>query len=152
MFRRLSPIAVALSFLLAAPPARAHDWNAKQIHWVGFTQGLKLARKKHKPICLIIFTEWCPHCRNYATVFHDPRVVREARKFVMIHVDKDKHPDISRRFAPDGEYIPRTYFLDYHGDLHSELRAPQEQYSYFYDELDPRSILAGMKRAAKALH
>jgi len=138
--------------LLVALPAFAHDWNDGGIAWRPYEDGLAAAKKEKKPICLIVFTEWCPHCKNYSGVFHDPKVVDEAKKFVMIHVDKDKNPDVSKQYAPDGEYIPRTLFLASDGKLDPTIHAPRDHYQYFYDERDPASVLAGMSEAAKKLH
>ncbi len=141
-------LALAAGLALAAPPARAGgDWNDAGITWRPYAEGIAAARAEQKPVCLVIFTEWCPHCTNYARVFHDPKVVAEAKRFVMIRVDKDKEPEVSRRYAPDGEYIPRTYFLSPAGELDASIHAPREQYRYFYDERDPASVLGGMRAA-----
>ncbi len=151
MPRRFFALFAALGLVLASAPARAHDWNAKQIQWQTYAAGLKLARRTHKPIMLVVFTEWCPHCRNYSAVFKDQRIVQLARKFVMIHVDKDQQPDVSHLYAPDGEYIPRTYFLSSKAVLDQDIHAPRESFRYFYDERDPTSVLAGMHEAARRL-
>lgn len=136
---------------LAGRPALAHDWNEKAIQWQPWDAGLAAAKKEKKPILLVVFTEWCPHCKNYAGVFHDPKVAEESKKFVMIHVDKDKQPDVSKQYAPDGEYIPRTYFLSSAGKLDESIHAPREKFLYFYDEKNPAGILAAMAEAAKKL-
>lgn len=130
--------------VLAAPGARAHDWNDTGVHWRPFDAGLAEAKKAKKPVCLVVFTEWCPHCANYAKVFHDAKVVERSRSFVMIHVDKDQAADQSRRYAPDGEYIPRTMFLDAKGTLDPEIHAPRDRYKFFFDESNPASVLAAM--------
>jgi len=119
-----------------SPPARA---------------GLAAAKKDGKPVCLVFFTEWCPHCTNYAKVFHDPKIVATAGKFVMIRLDKDQHEALSTQYAPDGQYIPRTFFLSSAGVLDPALAAPREKYRYFYDESDPASLLAGMDAALAKL-
>lgn len=135
--------------LALASAVSAHDWNESGIAWKSYDEGLALAAKEKKPVCLIVFTEWCPHCKNYAGVFQDAKVVEAAKGFVMIHVDKDKSPDVSKKYAPDGEYIPRTYFLKSDGTLAADIAAPRDKYKYFYDEKDPASVLASMT-AAKA--
>ena len=139
---------------LAAWVAVAHaggDWNDAQVSWKPYEEGLAAAKKESKPVCLIFFTEWCPHCANYSAVFHDPKVIEESKKFVMIRLDKDKNAEISKKYAPDGEYIPRTFFLSSSGELIADLHAPRDQYKYFYDEKDPASVLGGMSAAlAKA--
>ena len=62
-------------------------------------QGLAAAKKDKKPVMLIFFTEWCPHCQNYSKVFHDPAVVELSKKFVMIHLDKDKDTTASAKYG-----------------------------------------------------
>lgn len=123
------------------------DWNDKSIAWQPYEAGLQLAQKEKKPICLIFYTEWCPHCTNYSGVFHDPKVVEESKKFVMIRLDKDKNQELSKKYAPDGEYIPRTYFLSSAGVLDPDLHEQRDKYKYFYSEKDPASLLAAMSKA-----
>ena len=136
----------------AAPTAgKAEDWNDSQIQWMGYDEGLAAAKAQHKPVCLIFYTEWCPHCRNYRTVFQAPAVVEKARQFVMIRLDKDKNRALSAKYAPDGEYIPRTLFLASDGTIDDSIHAPREQYRYFYDEGNPGSLLAGMDEALRKL-
>lgn len=143
--------AAALAVLTSAPGRAGGNWNDAGISWKGHDEGLALARKEKKPVCLVFFTEWCPHCTNYSAVFHDPAVVERAKKFVMIRLDKDKSPELSKKYAPDGEYIPRTYFLSPDGKLAEAIHAPRQQYRYFYDERDPKSVLGGMQMALEKL-
>lgn len=152
---RRSILAVCAGLWLAgaALSARAsvEDWNDANIKWMSYNEGLAEAKKSHKPICLIFFTTWCPHCKNYSSVFSDPEVVKKSKSFVMIRLDKDKNGDISKKYAPDGEYIPRTYFLSSDGTLDPSLSETRDQFKYFYDEKNASSILAGMDRALKKL-
>jgi thiol-disulfide isomerase/thioredoxin len=127
------------------------DWNDAQIAWQPYEKGLEVAKSDKKPVCLVFYTEWCPHCRSYSGVFHDGKVVEQAKRFVMIRLDKDKNADISKKYAPDGEYIPRTYFLSSAGTLDPEIHAARDQYKYFYDEHDAASVLGGMETALKKL-
>jgi len=143
------PLAAAL--LLAAPglARAAGDWNDAQIQWRSYADGLAEAKKESKPICLIFYTDWCPHCANYSKVFHDPKVVAEAKDFVMIRLNGDQEKELSKQFAVDGAYIPRTFFLSSAGKLDESIHAPRDKFKYFYDEANPASVLAGME-AAKA--
>jgi protein-disulfide reductase (glutathione) len=152
--RRRAVVAVVLLCGMAcAANARAdvENWNDANIKWMSYDDGLAAAKKDHKPICLIFFTTWCPHCKNYSSVFSDPQVVKKAQSFVMIRLDKDKNGEISKKYAPDGEYIPRTYFLSSDGTLDPSLSETRDQFKYFYNEKDPASLLAGMDRALKKL-
>jgi len=141
------------ALLLVAGAARAEgDWNDQAVKWVPYTDALATAKKEKKPVCLVFFTEWCPHCQNYSGVFHDPKVVEETKRFVMVRLDRDKEKELSTKYAPDGEYIPRTYFLKSDGTLDPEIHAPRDDYKYFYDERDPAPLLAAMNQAIAKLH
>ncbi|UQA57218.1 thioredoxin family protein [Polyangium aurulentum] len=138
----------------AQPPAAAanaggESWNAAQIKWLSYADGLARAKAENKPICLVFYTEWCPHCRNYSRVFNDPKIVERAREFVMIRVNPDEQSDIGEKYAPDGGYVPRTFFLAPDGTLMADVRAPRPQFVYFFDEHNPASLLAGMEAALK---
>jgi len=142
-------LAVTLAVVL---PARAGgDWNDPGIGWQTYEKGLESAKKERKPICLVFYTEWCPHCANYSKVFHDPQVVEKTKRFVMVRLDGDKNKELSKKYAPDGEYIPRTFFLTSAGDVDPDIHAPKDRYRYFYDEKDPKSVLAGMDAAIAKL-
>ncbi len=150
---RNSGIALVAGFIAAlvalspAPVVAGGDWNEAGISWQPYEAGLAAAKKDGTPVCLVFYTEWCPHCTNYSKVFHDPKVVERAKKFVMIRLDKDKHAELSKKYAPDGEYIPRTYFLASSGELDASISAPRGTYRYFYNEKDPGSLLGGMDKA-----
>jgi len=115
--RRLLAVA---ALVLLATPVLAHDWNDKNIAWKSLDDGLAEAKKDKKPICLIVYTEWCPHCANYAKIFSDPKIVEKSKSFVMIHIDQDKEKERATAYAPDGGYIPRTMFLASDGTLDKE--------------------------------
>ena len=149
--RRSLLAAAALSALLThATPARAGgDWNDAAIAWRTHDGGLAEAKRTGKPVCLVFFTQWCPHCTRYGRVFHDPAVVARAQRFVMIRVDRDANRALSARYDVDGQYIPRTYFLSSKGELERTIHAPRQRYKYFFDEDDPRDLLRGMDAALK---
>jgi thiol:disulfide interchange protein len=136
---------------LASPALGGGDWNDTKIKWRTYEDGLAEAKKSKKPVLLVFYTEWCPHCTNYSKVFHDPKVVEKSKEFVMIRLDSDQNKDLGKKFALDGSYIPRTYFLAADGTVDPTIHAPREQYKYFYDEKNPASVLAGMDSALKKL-
>lgn len=133
------------------PDPGATSAAAAAIDWRPFDDGLAQAKAEHKPICLVVYTTWCPHCKNYSRVFEDARVVERARDFVMIRIDADQEPAIAARFAEDGQYIPRTFFLASDGTPDLDIHASRPRYRYFYDEHDPGGILAGMGAARQKL-
>jgi thiol-disulfide isomerase/thioredoxin len=142
----------------ASVPAQAQasapstgGWNAAQIAWQPYEAGLAQAKAQNKPVCLVFSTTWCPHCKNYSHVFEDPRVVAHARDFVMVHLDSDVQEGIASKYAIDGGYIPRTFFLGPDGKVDPTIHAPRPTSRYFYDEHDPSSLLAAMDTARRKL-
>lgn len=148
-----NPGAQAIQTAPPSPPPRPavapEDWNDAQIAWQPYDAGLAKAKTENKPVCLVVYTSWCPHCRNYAKVFHDPKVVSKAKEFVMLRVNADEQPAIANKHIPDGGYIPRTFFLQSDGNLMADVHAPRPQYMYFYDENNPAGVLGGMDEALK---
>ena len=148
-FRRFQ---VGLAFVLAALVCVSSswaggDWNDEGIEWRSYDEGLAEAEKEGKPICLVVYTEWCPHCQNYSQVFHDGEIEQAAKQFVMIRLDQDQDEAVTARYAPDGAYIPRTLFLDSNGVLDAEIKINRKQYVHFYDEHDPAHLRKAMKGA-----
>jgi thiol:disulfide interchange protein len=126
--------------------AAAQPWGGGAIAWKSAADGLAAAKAAGKRALVVVSAEWCGHCRNYARVFSDPRVVDKARSFEMIRLDADRDP-MAARFAVDGGYVPRTFFLRPDGTIDTEIHAARAQYRYFYDEHDPGPLLAAMSRA-----
>jgi len=146
--RFLGPLlAIALLLLAPAVGSAGGDWNDGAISWKPLEEGLAEAKKEGKPVCLVVYTEWCPHCTTYSKVFHDARVVEKAKRFVMIRIDKDKRAMTAHRYAPSGDYVPRTVFLSPDGEIRKDVTAKREDYPHFYDENDPASVLGGMDAA-----
>lgn len=130
----------------ASPPS---GWNDAAIAWLSPEAGLAEARRSQRPVCLVVFTTWCPRCAAYSQLFHDPRVVAAAKQLVMIRVDADANEAFASRFAPDGGYIPRTLFLAPDGTLRDDVQSGHPRFAYYYDDEDPRPLLAALGRAAK---
>lgn len=138
---------VAGAPLAAAPP----DWNVREVAWLPYEAGLAAGKAERRPIVLVFYTDWCPHCHNYSRLFHDPEVVRLSREFVMIRVERDGNRELSARYAIDGEYIPRTFFLSPEGAVAQDLTSDNEDFLYFLDEHDPTELITLMELALDRL-
>lgn len=152
MIRRTTMVAAAAAILLMLGNGAAlagGDWNDGAIQWRSYADGLAEAKKTSKPVVLIFFTEWCPHCTKYSGLFHDEKVVAKAKDFVMIRLDKDKEGELSGKYAPDGEYIPRTFFLSPGGEVWSSIKAPRDKYAHFFNPQQSGELLAAMDSALK---
>jgi protein-disulfide reductase (glutathione) len=133
---------------LATAPS---DWNVREVAWLPYEAGLAAGRAQRKPIVLVFYTDWCPHCHNYSRLFHDSEVVRLSRQFVMIRVERDGHRELSARYAIDGEYIPRTFFLSAEGAVANDLTSDNQDFLYFLDEHDPTELISLMEVALERL-
>lgn len=129
---------------IATQSAKVEAWNPTGIAWQPFDEGLALAKKQKKPVCLVLFTTWCPHCKNYSRVFGDPRLVERAKDFVMIRVDADANDAVSQRYRPDGGYVPRTFILDSDGNIDAAAISDNPRYKHFFDEQRADSLLRAM--------
>src|SRR5262245_53389827 len=135
----------------AAEAQGGEGWNAAAIDWQPYEAGMARAKAQNKPVCLVLYADWCPHCRNYSHVFEDSRIVEQAKRFVMIRVNTDEQSAVSNKYTADGGYVPRTYFLSPDGTVQAEIHAARDRFLYFYDERDPGSLLQGMMSALKKL-
>lgn len=148
----VAPAAAALLALtLAAAPADKHIKWESTFPWLGWEDGLAAARESGKPICLLVYTNWCPHCKALAPVFRDPAVAEAAKGLVMVLQDSDEKPAwLAQRFGSTGSYIPRVLFLDSEGNLLAELTSGHPKYPYFYWPGTAERLKANMKAALAA--
>ena len=146
----VAPILILVLALSTAAQAGG-DWNDDGIAWRPFDDGLAEAGKTGKPICLVVYTDWCPHCTNYSRLFHDAEIEKLSRDFVMVRLNQDDDRQITDRYGPDGLYVPRTMFLGADGELDPALKIPRAKYVYFYDEHDPGPLRAALKAARRKL-
>lgn len=133
------------------PAPNGETWGGTAIAWHAPDEGLAEAKRTGRPAMLVLYTSWCPHCKSFSKLFSDARVTEASKQFVMIKANSDEAEDFAWKYAPDGGYIPRTFFLKPDGSILADIRASDGQYKYFYDEKDPAPLLAAMDRAKKAV-
>jgi protein-disulfide reductase (glutathione) len=130
---------------VAGEPSR-EGWNDAQIDWISHEDAMARARRDGRPVMVVMHADWCGHCRNYAHVFEDARIVERSRRMLMVRLDVDAEPELASRYARDGTYVPRTYFVGADGRI-LDVDARRPRYQHFFDENDPASLLAGMDAA-----
>ena len=84
-----------------------HDWKPETF---------ALARERGVPVFLFVGASWCRFCRELeARVLATPIVdALLSSRFVAIHVDKDRRPDLAERFSRGG--WPTLAYLDDQGE------------------------------------
>lgn len=140
------------SLAMARSPEMAEAWNAPAIAWQDIKSGVRDATLSQRPVIMVFHAPWCGSCRKFREVFKDPAVVEEARNFVMILVDADADKVSNGAFAPDGTYVPRTIFLDWEGNIRSDIRgATDPEHPQTIDISGPAELLSLMRKAVATM-
>ncbi len=104
--------------------ARKVDFNEQNIIWRDYRSGMVRAKSSHKPVLMIIYTDWWPYCHKLGRAFSDDRIRRASRDFVMIKVNMDHDRETSSKYDIDGQYVPRVFFLDHEGEVLRDIYPP----------------------------
>lgn len=142
--------ATATPSTVADPPANANAiaWRGP-IHWQTWQQGRAQAQRLGKPMCLVVYADWCPRCHELAPVFSRPDVAARARHLVMVRQNYDEHPAwLTGDLARYGEYVPRILFLSPTGRVMANLTSGNPRYPYFYTPQRADRLMANMRAAA----
>lgn len=135
----------------AAQPAGDHaaggvDWHGN-ITWHTWAEALPLARKESKPILLLVYADWCPHCRALGAVFSDPEIGELAKRFVMVRQNHDDAPPWLEPYTQKyGGYVPRIFFFDSDGKIRDDITSGHPRYPYFYAAEQPEFLKSSMRR------
>lgn len=119
------------------------------IDWHGWQDGLQKAAAEHKAIALLVYADWCPHCRELQPVFREPETVKASHALVMIRQNADEAPPwLMQRFGQFGTYVPRLFFLHPDGQIAAEIQSGNQRYPYYYQPHQAEQMRAAMRRAA----
>lgn len=136
----------------AAAPAKAKanaiQWD-DQIPWKTWEEGSRLAKASNKPIFLLVYADWCPHCRNLKAVFADAEVQKLAGSMVMVRQDADDESAgwLSSKVGSYGGYVPRIFFLGADGAVKPEITSQNPKFPYFYTPEGIAMLKASMRKA-----
>lgn len=154
--RALAILVVSIWYLLPSAQAIAEPsaklttgWNDSQLTWLDHARGLVEAKRTGKPMMVVVHTTWCPYCKQYRTLFSDPKVVKAAQGLVLVMVDRDKEKALANGLGPPGQtYVPRTLFLTPDGVLMADVANGTGDRSHLVDYYDPDELLGLMAKAA----
>lgn len=123
------------------------EWRGN-IEWHTWADALPLASRQSKPIMLVVFADWCPHCRELGPVFADPEIEALAKRFVMVRQNHDDSPAWLEPYNEKyGGYVPRIFFFDSSGKMRDDLTSGHPRYPYFYAAEQPEFLKHTMRRA-----
>jgi len=82
--------------LTSADVAVTKSPNAETIHWMSFTDAVKLNSKNQKKVFIDVYTKWCGWCKRMdASTYEDPSVVAYINKnFYAVKLDAETHDTI----------------------------------------------------------
>jgi thiol:disulfide interchange protein len=122
-----------------AQPAPAPQAEKKEgveftgnVAWRTWEEALPLAKRESKPILVLIYADWCPHCRTLAPAFADPQVEALAKHFVMVRQNHDDDPAWLEPYKKYGGYVPRVFFFDSKGQMRDDITSGHPRYPFFY--------------------
>ena len=119
------------------------------IRWLTWQEGLAKAAAEHKAMGLLVYADWCPHCRELQPVFRDPAIVHASQSLVMIRQNTDESaPWLHERFGAYGTYVPRLFFLHPDGTLAADIQSGNPKFPYFYQPQQGPAMRMAMARAA----
>ena len=132
-------------------PERPGDisWGST-IAWRDWDAALLAAKAQEKSVCVVVYADWCPMCKELAPEFGKPEVASAAAGLIMVRQDQDEDaPWLKERLGQYGNYLPRVIFLDPNGQVREDLQSGHPRYPYFYAALVADRLLANMRAASR---
>ncbi|XP_076814554.1 thioredoxin domain-containing protein 12-like [Clavelina lepadiformis] len=117
------------------------------LNWTSFDQAIRSSVETRRPIMLLLHQKWCKACRDLMPKFRANRYIEKLSPlFEMVNLIDDEVPK-DPKFAPDGSYFPRIFFISPEGEVMTDIYNPEavDRYFYYYYEAD--SVARSMLKA-----
>jgi thiol:disulfide interchange protein DsbD len=95
---------------------------------------MEKARTEHKPVVMVFSAGWCVPCKKFVRdAFSNARVKGLLDRCVLLAIDTDEEPELSKRMGVEG--LPDIRFLNPEG-TQVKLFAVRPDAEFFTDELE----------------
>jgi len=144
-----APVSAKSSSQHAPQKPRDIAWG-DAIVWRDWDAALRTAKAENKSVCVVVYADWCPICKELAPEFAKPEVASAAERLIMVRQDQDEGaPWLKERLGQYGNYLPRVLFLDPNGAVREDLQSGHPRYPYFYAPLVTDRLVANMRAASR---
>ncbi|MGE0324940.1 MAG: thioredoxin family protein [Polyangiaceae bacterium] len=129
-------------------PSVGIEW-AGNIDWLSYEAGFSKAKSEKKPLCVVVYADWCPRCKELAQVFRQPQIERLAKDLVMVRQNADEPSEWLNTppLAAHGKYVPRVFFFDRKGSFDAAITSGHPRYPFFYAAAAPQMLTSSMQKA-----
>ncbi len=130
---------------------RAIEWPAQGVEWVeDWAAARARSAESGKPICLVVYADWCPRCKELTPLFAEPDLIAASEGLIMVRQDNDARPDWLQQYAEQGSYVPRIFFFGADGNLRTDITSGHPRYPFFYSARQKAALVKSMKTATGA--
>ncbi|RNA02100.1 thioredoxin domain-containing 12 [Brachionus plicatilis] len=120
------------------------------VKWTNMEQALN--GELVKPIFVLIQKSWCKACQNLKDSLAESLKFKELSELFYMISYEDEEETKEKSYTPDGNYIPRIFFLNSAGgprhDIYNENGNPD--YKYFYSNAD--QVVHSMEKAIEIFY
>ena len=129
---------------------RAIDWPGG-VEWIDdWGTARQRSAETGRPICLVVYADWCPRCKELAPLFAEADLVEASKGLIMVRQDNDARPAWLQQYADQGSYVPRIFFFGKDGNLRTDITSGHPRYPFFYSSRQKKALVKSMKTATGA--
>ncbi len=126
----------------------ALKWDGP-VAWMSWEEMLKISKEERKPVALMLYTDWCPHCKRLAPLFQEPEIAALSKELTMVLQSSSSRPTWMKDYQRYGNYVPRLLFLDKDLKVREDLNSGNTKHPYFYTPHGKGKLIESLKKAAE---